>query len=75
MNLPETFVQSDTQRTVDHFNANAVTCMRHKKRPVLKWDGCWMIDCPDGCKLSDGSNHAPTSIIKEWIIHRGPVIF
>lgn len=75
MTLPETSFVGETQRTVDHFNANAAVCLKHKKKPVLTWDGCWMIDCPDGCKLSDGSNYAPTQIIGEWMLHRGPIIF
>ncbi len=70
MTLPEHFV-GEMERTVDHFNKNAVTCFAHKKKPVLKWDGCWMIDCPDGCMLSDGSNYKPENIIKEWMIWRG----
>ena len=73
MNLPESFIACETQRTVAHFNANAERCKKHDEKPVLKWDGCWMIDCPKGCMMSDGSNAKPNSIIRQWMQWRGPV--
>lgn len=65
MNLPEAFI-GETERIVAHFNANAKPCQKHKERPVIRWDGCWMIDCLKGCKISDGDHHGPSSLIQEW---------
>lgn len=70
MNLPEAFI-GETERVVAHFNANAARCQKHGERPVLTWDGCWMIDCAKGCKMSDGDNHGPGALIQVWMKTRG----
>lgn len=59
---------TDDERIMRHFNESAKPCRHSKQKPRLLWDGCWCINCADGCKcqISDGDNTSATHILTRW---------